>query len=122
MTANQAVCHLADSFRAVLGEKAVSMNTNVPKRTFLKWFALNVPLPWPHGYPTRPEMDQQIGGTRPVEFARDVADLERVVEAYSTKPADFAWHPHPGFGVMTTAEYLRWGWLHMDHHLRQFGR
>jgi hypothetical protein len=71
MTASQMVCHLADSFRAVLGLKAVSMNTNLLKRSVLKWLALNAPLPWPHGYPTRPEMDQQIGGTRPVEFARD---------------------------------------------------
>jgi hypothetical protein len=122
MTAHQMVCHLADSFRAMLGQKAVSPNTNWLKRTVLKWLALNAPIPWPHGYPTRPEMDQQKGGTRPVEFVRDVADLERLVEDFSAKPAGFAWHPHPGFGLMTTAEYMRWGWLHMDHHLRQFGR
>ena len=29
---------------------------------------------------------------------------------------------HPYFGAMTRAEWLRWGWLHADHHLRQFGR
>jgi len=122
MTAHQSVCHLADSFRAMLGQKAVSPSTNWLKRTLLKWAALSLPVPWPHGYPTRPEMDQQIDGTPPVEFARDVADLERVVEEYAAKPANFAWHPHPGFGLMSTAECMRWGWLHMDHHLRQFGR
>jgi hypothetical protein len=26
------------------------------------------------------------------------------------------------FGAMTRGDWLRWGWLHMDHHLRQFGR
>jgi len=30
--------------------------------------------------------------------------------------------PHPIFGQMTRAEWLRWGYLHTDHHLRQFGR
>lgn len=122
MNAHQMVCHLADSFRAMVGEKAVSSSSTLLKRTVLKWAALNLPVPWPPGYPTRPEMDQQVGGTQPVEFARDVEDLAKIVETFSNKPADFAWHPHPGFGLMTTAEYMRWGWLHMDHHLRQFGR
>ena len=30
-------------------------------------------------------------------------------------------HPHPIFGPLTTWEWQRWGWLHADHHLRQFG-
>ena len=25
------------------------------------------------------------------------------------------------FGAMTTERWKRWGYLHMDHHLRQFG-
>lgn len=28
---------------------------------------------------------------------------------------------HSIFGPMTSAEWLRWGHLHLDHHLRQFG-
>ena len=31
-----------------------------------------MPLPWPPGYPTRPEIDQAVGGTRPVDFASDL--------------------------------------------------
>jgi hypothetical protein len=37
----------------------------------LKWFALWVPIPW-RGYKVIPELDQQIGGTSPVEFKADV--------------------------------------------------
>ena len=29
---------------------------------------------------------------------------------------------HPMFGPMTAADWMRWGYLHADHHLRQFGR
>ncbi len=29
---------------------------------------------------------------------------------------------HPGFGAMTGADWLRLGYVHADHHLRQFGR
>jgi Protein of unknown function (DUF1569) len=28
---------------------------------------------------------------------------------------------HPIFGRMTEEEWMRWGYLHVDHHLRQFG-
>ena len=28
---------------------------------------------------------------------------------------------HPFFGAMSPNQWLRWGYLHTDHHLRQFG-
>jgi hypothetical protein len=28
---------------------------------------------------------------------------------------------HPFLGKLSRAEWLRWAYLHMDHHLRQFG-
>jgi hypothetical protein len=121
MTPNQAVCHLNDSFRAVMGEKQVALIGNVVHRTVFKSFALYAPLTWPKGIQTLPEVDQEKGGTPPVEFARDVRDLERLVERVVCADRDFAWTPHPIFGLMSEKDYLRWGYLHMDHHLRQFG-
>jgi hypothetical protein len=29
--------------------------------------------------------------------------------------------PHPVFGAMSDSAWRRWGYLHTDHHLRQFG-
>ena len=29
---------------------------------------------------------------------------------------------HPIFGAMSVKDWMRWGYLHADHHLRQFGR
>jgi hypothetical protein len=29
---------------------------------------------------------------------------------------------HAFFGPMSYSEWMRWGYLHTDHHLRQFGR
>ena len=119
MSAHQAVCHLSDSFLAVTGRKDVSMAAGLLQRTVVKWIALYVPLRWPSGIRTRPELDQQLGGTRPAQFAQDVTRLAELVEqATSAEPH---WHQHPRFGRMSDAEWLRWGYLHMDHHLRQFG-
>ena len=33
----------------------------------------------------------------------------------------FDWKMHPIFGHVSEAAWLRWAYLHMDHHLRQFG-
>lgn len=121
MSAPQMVCHLSDSFLAVMGRKPVSPASNPLTRTVVKWIALYAPIRWRPGYRTRPEIDQGIGGTKPAEFARDVADLEALVEEVTARPRTFDWHPHPIFGAMSHSDWLRWAYLHMDHHLRQFG-
>jgi len=120
MTPHQAVCHLSDSFRAIMGDKSASSIATPFSRTVIKWIALNAPMKWPTGVKTMPEVDQEIGGTKPVEFARDRHDLEALMEQFAVKQGREL-QPHPMFGPMTTEQWQRWGWLHMDHHLRQFG-
>ncbi len=121
MSAHQMICHLHDSFKAATGEKAVSPAGSVFYRTIIKWIALYAPLSWPRGVPTRPEMDQQVGGTAPAEWEKDLSDLRLIIDRFSREPRDFLWQPHPLFGGMSTGAWLRWGYLHVDHHLRQFG-
>jgi Protein of unknown function (DUF1569) len=121
MTAHQMICHLSDSFLAVTGRKHVSAATGPLQRTVFKWFALYLPMPWPPGYPTRPEIDQAVGGTQPSEFVTDLALLEALCVEFTTDINSFDGHSHPIFGPMSKSDWLRWGYLHMDHHLRQFG-
>lgn len=120
MSAHQMICHLSDSFRGVMGEKSLSMAPWFG-RGIAKWFALHVPLQWPKGMKTRPEMDQLVAGTPPAAFARDVAELRRLFERFVADQRDFQWTPHPIFGPMSEDDWMRWGYLHMDHHFRQFG-
>jgi hypothetical protein len=120
MSAHQMVCHLTDSFRMVTGQKPVSHATSLRHRTIVKWTALYLPLPWPPGILTSPEIDQEGGGTRPVDFAADLAQLEALMEIVTTQQS-FDRQLHPVFGRMSEAAWLRWAYLHMDHHLRQFG-
>jgi hypothetical protein len=121
MSAHQMVCHLSDSLRMVLGQKPASPATSVLMRTVVKWIALYVPMPWPPGVMTRPEMDQELGGTRPTEFTTDVAALLALLQAFTAETRDVGGVSHPMFGSLSDAAWLRWGYLHMDHHLRQFG-
>ena len=121
MTANQMLCHLTDSFRVSMGEKQASPATGILQRSLIKWIALYVPVPWPKGVPTRPEVEQGVGGTQPSGFARDRAGLISVIERFSDPNRQFQGNQHPIFGKMREKEWLRWGYLHADHHLRQFG-
>jgi hypothetical protein len=119
MSATQVVCHLSDSFRASLGEKFVSRPKAGSKSTLFKRAALWIPLPWPHGIETRPEMDQQLGGTPATELASDLMGLRALFERFCAFDGEFA--PHATFGQMSRAERMCHAYLHIDHHLRQFG-
>jgi hypothetical protein len=121
MSAHQMVCHLSDAFRLVTHQKPASPATGFMQSTIIKWIALYTPLPWPQGVPTRPEMDQEVGGTKPGDFAADVAELEALLETITTAAGDYEWPAHPIFGEMSQGAWMRWAYLHMDHHLRQFG-
>jgi len=121
MSAHQMICHLNDSFRMAMGQKAVSPATSLLQRTLVKWIALYLPLRWPAGIPTRPEIDQECGGTRPADFAADVAQLEALTAMVTAPARSFQWQSHPVFGPLSDATWLRWSYVHMDHHLRQFG-
>lgn len=120
MSAHQMLCHLADGFRMAAGRKPVIMIGGPFARTALKWIVLYIPLRWPPGIRTCPEIDQECGGTKPTDFATDIVNVEKLLELVTTEAQDFNL-PHPLFGTMSRAAWLRWGYLHMDHHLRQFG-
>jgi hypothetical protein len=118
MSAAQMVCHLTDSFCSMMGERKI---TTVRYRRGLLYPALYLPLRWPKGTPTRPEVDQLGGGTKPGAFAEDVARLVSALDKFASPSRDFTFQPHPIFGPMSEWQWMRWGYLHTDHHLRQFG-
>jgi hypothetical protein len=111
MSPHQMVCHLIDSTRVALGELTVSRVDTLLNRTLVKWIALRVPLAWPPGIQTRPEIDQVLGGGTKLEALTQRLAAEK----------DFPGCVHPVFGGMSAEEWHRWGYLHLDHHLRQFG-
>jgi hypothetical protein len=121
MSAAQMICHLADACRMALGDKAVSPASGPLRQTVVKWTALYLPLPWPPGVLTRPEIDQQRSGTAPGDFAADVQQVVVLLERIASRDRRGLWPAHPIFGRMSARAWLRWTYLHADHHLRQFG-
>jgi hypothetical protein len=120
MSVGQMICHLSDAFRVALGDRAAKPVKNRYNGAPMKWLGLWLPLPWPHGVSTVPECDANLGGTRPADFDSDKGDLLALLERFAAQPTTVAQHAHPFFGQMTEKEWMRWGYLHPDHHLRQF--
>jgi DinB family protein len=121
MTVHQMVCHVTDAFRMGTGTRAVRIDANPFTGTVLKGIALYVPVPWLPGIRTSPEIDPLEGGTPPGDFATDLAEAETQLERFVAAAALLDRIPHPLFGRMSCSAWLRWGYLHVDHHLRQFG-
>jgi hypothetical protein len=120
MSAHQMICHLGDAMLVAAHQKTAGAVSGPLKRTIVKWIALYLPLRWPSGIRTVAEIDQEIGGTKPQEFVRDVRELDTRLRRFVQEQQAMC-PTHPIFGPMSRKEWLRWAYLHTDHHLRQFG-
>jgi hypothetical protein len=122
MNVSQMICHVNDSFLGAMGDRAMEIPSGFSLWPAMKWVSLYSPMPWPKGVTTRPEFDQILGGgTPPTQFDVNVRELIDSMQKFTAMPRTFQFRPHPMFKVMTEAQWMRWGYLHMDHHLRQFG-
>jgi hypothetical protein len=119
MTPHQMVCHLTDAFETMVGERE-AVDTGTPfTRTVMRFAAVNLPIRWPRGVRTAPEVDQEIGGTPPGVFEADLEHLSASVDAFVARVDPVAMR-HPFLGRMSRSEWGRWGYRHVDHHARQF--
>ncbi len=119
MNACQMICHLADAFAVSMGSRTASSTASFLNRHVVKWVALYLPRPWPQNLKGLPELEQGAGATPPTSLDEDRRRLiGKMREFVSGK---YTGIHHPMFGLLTDPQWLRWGYLHTDHHLRQFG-
>lgn len=116
MSLSQMLCHLADAQENVLSAQMVVAPPSF-KGSFLRIFALYVPIPMPKGIVGRPA-PQSLPEDWEVHRDRTIASLEKLAVA----PAETLAAGHPMFGKLSKADWQRWAYLHCDHHLRQFGQ
>ena len=122
MNAHQAVCHLNDSLKAVLGDRPMTPLPVTLKRKIVRFVGFTLPFPWPKGkVRTSAEMDQLKQGTPPGRFEADVGELRELLGRVRRSggrglPRHYAW------GELKPSELGRYVFRHVDHHLRQFGR
>lgn len=119
MTPHQAVCHLSDSFKAILGDRPLPSKPPTLKRRIMRFGAFTLPLRWPKGVPTSPQVDSEKDGTPPGDFAADADELTALLRRFVE--SDGRLEPHYVWGAMSRGEWGRYAYRHVLHHLTQFG-
>jgi hypothetical protein len=118
MNVGTMLCHVRSSYEAILAKRQLTVvrKPPVPSR-ILKYLALRDGAKWPAGVQTTRELEAGQPGVIAGDFA---ADRDSAISAMEHFRANAESHPHPFFGAMSADDWLRWGYLHADHHLRQF--
>jgi hypothetical protein len=119
MTATQMVRHLGFACEVALGERA-GETVRMPAPRVLKFMALWSGLRWQRNIKTTPGLERALDEGCSAEFDELVAVAIQKMEELAGGARCVA--SHPIFGPMSVGDWMRWGYLHADHHLRQFGR
>jgi hypothetical protein len=121
MSSAQMLRHLNLAFQMALGDYTVANSSNRKLNSPLARFvSLTLPVRWPKGIATLPETDV-VTQLHPCVFSQERSTLIGLLTRFSqAKPPDLR-ATHPILGPFTHAQWMRWGFRHTDHHLRQFG-
>ena len=120
MSVAEMLCHLRGAFRVAMGELPnVLVNVPMP-RELLKAKALWEPSPWQKNFYTVPVLKVGTPTMQPGAFESDKTEV--LVEMERFRQPEQVRVDHSLFGQMSYLDWMRWGFVHTDHHLRQFGR
>ena len=120
MTANQTVCHVREAYLYALADTPVALIPLPYPPDTVKQFALELRKPWPHSTRTLPELSLDAPGMQCTTFEQDRESLLAAFVRFCALTNHT--RDHPFFGSMQHSDWMRWGYLHADHHLRQFSR
>ena len=118
MNVNQVLRHMNDGVRTALGEVRVTTKSNFFTRTLMRWAILGG-VPPPKGKAkTFPEMDMVERGINPADFTAEVRDLKSSIDRLAI---DKTIPINAKLGKFSREDWGRLHYVHMDHHLKQFG-
>ena len=120
MNVNQMLRHLSEGLRIAYGDvKPSAKKTGWLGQKFMRFIILKTDVPAPkEKAKTFAEIDMVEKGINPPDFN---AEKNQLVDLLKNFPAKQTYHESPMLGKMTTENWARLNYGHMDHHLRQFG-
>lgn len=87
------------------------------RTSLCRWFAL-YGMPWTRNLRTPSKMNMLSNNVATSDFETAKA---RLTELLTLIKASKVLAPHPFLGSMSQKDWGRLIWIHLDHHLRQFG-
>jgi hypothetical protein len=122
MNVHEMLVHAADQVRLSFGEKRSPYRGTMMTSTFVKFLIL-LGMPIPKGkIETTDELKQGVGGTKLTAFELDKGILADMVTNFETRHGNEEFRKHPVFGDLDKQQWGRLAYLHLNHHLKQFGR
>lgn len=119
MNGQQMARHLGDASEAVLKLRLFASRARGKPSPLRKFLLLHVLRQMPRGI--KAGADPAGAAVDPADFGPDLARAVSLLQALAAAPPEALVDRHPVLGPMTRANWMRWAWLHTDHHLRQFG-
>jgi hypothetical protein len=120
MNVNQMLLHNTEGLKISYGDKKVTMkHPGWLMSKVMRYFILNTDAPMPKGKAiTFPEINMVELGIDPKDFEEVKKSLIEEVAKYPAKPT---LPVHAMFGKFKNEHWARLNYLHLDHHLKQFG-
>lgn len=116
------LCHATDQIRLATGETQCQFGGNFLTTTIIKKIIL-LGMPVPKGkIETFPSIEQGAGGTKPSSIENDKVILSQILGTVEKSFETIKFRTHPSFGQM---DLKGWGcliYIHLNHHLKQFGK
>lgn len=121
MNCNQMLCHCNDQMRLSIGEiKSPPMDKVLLGKIMKTLVLLGVPAP-KGKVETFKELKQGEGGTKPTTFENDRKKLIASINNFDKVYPNNTNVMHPAFGNLTKKEWGKLIYIHLDHHIKQFG-
>jgi hypothetical protein len=119
MSVTEMLHHCNRATQSILEGKAAPQNSNF-KQKVLKFLFMNVIKKLPKNATAPKRFNMKLGQLTPGEFQSEQQEFLRLINRFTSHPNDITLS-HPRFGALTTKEWGKFVWMHLDHHLRQFG-
>ncbi|WP_445381422.1 DUF1569 domain-containing protein [Robiginitalea sp. IMCC43444] len=115
MDAAQMVWHCQIPLQVGIKNKLPKKKGNLLMRLFFKKSLYN-DKPWRKNLPTIPS----ARATESKDFNQEYGKLLELVDTFHHLKSRESWNPHPMFGSLTSEQWGKLEYKHLDHHLRQF--
>jgi hypothetical protein len=121
MSVEQMLAHCSDQIRLSLGEKQPNETPNFINRNILKYFGLWLPRIPLRNLKAPVDMNQQFFGTASSDIITEKQNLFDLISRFRASSDNFTFQSHPMYGKLNRRQWGRFMYVHLDHHLRQFG-
>ncbi|MGA7722603.1 MAG: DUF1569 domain-containing protein [Ignavibacteriaceae bacterium] len=122
MNVHEMICHCSDQLKMSMGLRETEYVGKPVLGSIVKRLVL-MGMPIPKGkVKTVKELEQGVGGTKPIEFEKDREVCIKLINDFAASFQNTQCRIHPVFGKLNSNQWGKLAYTHLNHHLSQFNR